>query len=467
MNDIGDLMEEKVIGAIKEYELIEENDHIVVGVSGGPDSMALLYCLLEARKAIPFNIHVAHVNHGVRGEEARRDQLFVERIAGELGLPFYTKNVNMVEYGKEKGISSEEAGRELRYGFFREVLRSLGKGKIAVAHNMNDQAETLLMRIMRGTGPDGLKGMEYKSNDVIRPILGIDRKEIEDYIAKKGIETVLDHTNLKPIYSRNKIRLELIPYIEENFNPNIVNTLWRMSRIFSMDLNFLEEYTEVKFNNMLKNYDKNSIILDGGKFLEEDRSIQHRIIRKAILEVNKSLQGITEAQIYSAVDILRTSQTGKEFHFTNNIVLKVNYDEIVIEKSRDEEKTTYSYDINVPTSISLNNGYYFEFKLVTKDDNFVMEKSRHIRYFDFDKVKGNLKIRNRREGDRFVPFGMKGSKKLKDYFIDEKVPRDLRDRIPLIVDDENILWVVGYRTSELYKITDETKRILLISYKKQ
>lgn len=460
-------MEEKVLTAIKEYELIEENDNIVVGVSGGPDSMALLYCLLEARKTIPFNIHVAHVNHGVRGEEARRDQLFVEKKCKELGLPFYTRNVNMNEYAKEKGITSEEAGRELRYGFFREILKDLGKGKIAVAHNMNDQAETILMRIMRGTGPDGLKGMEYKSNDIIRPILGIDRKEIEEYIVKKGIETVLDKTNLEPIYSRNKIRLELIPYIEKNFNPNIVNTLWRMSRIFSLDLNFLEKYTKIKFNNMLKRYDKNSIILHGGKFLEEHRSIQQRILRNAILEINNSLQGITETQISSAVDILKNFQTGKKFHFSNDIVLRTNYDEIIIEKSKESDKITYSYDIDVPGAISLDNGYYFETKIIIKDDNFVMEKAKNVRYFDFDKVKGNLKIRNRREGDRFVPFGMRGSKKLKDYFIDEKVPRDLRDRIPLVVDDENILWVVGYRTNDLYKVTDATKRILLISYKLQ
>ena len=454
-----------MLDAITEYKLIEENDHIVVGVSGGPDSMALLYCLLEARKTIPFSIHIAHVNHGVRGEEARSDQLFVERISKELGLPYYTINVNMIEYGKERGITAEEAGRELRYGFFRDILERHGRGKIAVAHNMNDQAETLLMRIMRGTGPDGLKGMDYKSDDIIRPILGIDRKEIEDYIRQKGIETVLDKTNLQPIYSRNKVRLELIPYIEENFNPNIVTTLWRMSRIFSLDLNFLEEHTKIKFKNMLKSHDKNSIILHGDKFLVEDRSIQQRIIRNTILELNKSLQGISEGQIAGAVNLVNNLETGKEFHLSNDIILRINYDEIIIEKSREREKIAYSYDIDVPGSIILENGYCLETRIFTKDNDFVMEKTKNVKYFDYDKVEGNIRIRNRRDGDRFIPFGMKGSKKLKDYFIDEKVPRDLRDRIPLVVDNENIMWVVGYRISELYKITQDTKRILSISYK--
>lgn len=178
-------MKNKVLSTIKDYNLIGENDNIVVGVSGGPDSMALLYVLLEIRDLINFNIYIAHVNHGVRGEDAKADQLFVEGMAKKLGLPYYTKNVNMVEYGKEKGISSEEAGRELRYGFFREILELVGGGKIAVAHNMNDQAETLIMRFLRGTGIDGLKGMDFVIKDIIRPILGISRKEIETYIKEK------------------------------------------------------------------------------------------------------------------------------------------------------------------------------------------------------------------------------------------------------------------------------------------
>lgn len=459
------ILKEKVLSAIREYNLISENDNIVVGVSGGPDSMALLYVLLEIKSLINFDIHIAHVNHGVRGADAKSDQLFVEKIARELNLPYHTKNVNMIEYGKEKGISSEEAGRELRYGFFREILVSVGGGKIAVAHNMNDQAETLIMRFLRGTGIDGLKGMDFKTKDIIRPILGIDRREIEAYIENNNIETVLDKTNLEPIYSRNKVRLELMPYIEENFNPNIVNTLWRMSRISSMDSRFLEEYSEGRYNNIVKNQNKHSIILDGERLIKEDKSIQQRIIRSSILKINDSLQGITEAQVSSVVNLFLTSDTGKEVHLSNGIVAKTSYGDLIIEKGVIKETGKYFYELKFPgLNIFEDIGYSFTIEVLPKEKDFIMDKEKNIKYFDFDMVKGSLAVRNRLVGDKLIPFGMRGTKKLKDYFIDEKVPKELRDKIPLIVDGESILWVVGYRTNDLYKVTKKTKTILSISY---
>jgi len=461
------VMKDKVLSVIKQYNLILEDDNIVVGVSGGPDSMALLYILLEIKDLIPFNIYIAHVNHGVRGEDAKGDQLFVEKISKELNIPYYTKNVDMIQYGKEKKISSEEAGRELRYGFFREILQSYGGGKIAVAHNMNDQAETLLMRFIRGTGIDGLKGMGFIVEDIIRPILGINRREIEDYIKSNNIETVLDKTNLMPIYSRNKVRLELIPYIEENFNPNIINTLWRMSKVSCVDSKFLEEYSRGKFNIIVKKQDNDSIILDRRKFFNEDKAIQQRIIRICILNVNGSLQGISEVQISGILNLFLLSETGKSVDLSNDIVAKTNYDEIIIEKRNRNEIDKFIYTLNLSSVNDFRDlGYSFKAEVFSMDESFIMGNDHNTKYFDLDKVDGDLKIRNRLDGDKFIPFGMKGTKKLKDYFIDEKVSKDLRDNIPLIIDNNNIIWVVGYRTNDLYKVTKNTKRILSISYKK-
>ena len=206
-----------------------EKEKLLLAVSGGPDSMAMLFAMKNLSETMGFKLFIAHVNHGVRGELALRDQVFVEKTAKELNIPYYTKNVDMVAYGKELGISSEDAGRLLRYGFFREVLSNLGGGYICVAHNKNDQAETVLLRILRGTGVEGLKAMELISGDIIRPLINVERTEIEDYIRDNKIETMLDHTNLQAIYSRNKVRLELIPYIQENFNPNIIDSLCRLS----------------------------------------------------------------------------------------------------------------------------------------------------------------------------------------------------------------------------------------------
>lgn len=458
-------MKDKVLSIVRKYNLIKENENIVVGVSGGPDSMALLYVLLDIRDSINFNIHMAHVNHGVRGNDARKDQLFVEEQAKKLSLPYYTKNVDMIAYGKKRGITSEEAGRELRYGFFREILKKQGGGKIAVAHNKNDQAETLIMRFMRGTGVDGLKGMEFIYKDIIRPILSIDRQEIEKYIENREIETVLDKTNLQPIYTRNKVRLELIPYIQENFNPNIVNTLWRMSRVSAIDSNFLEEYTEKKYNKLVKKEEENSIILDGGKLYSLDKSIQQRVIRNAIQKINGSFQGITEIQILSVLNLILKGKTGKGVNLINNIVARVNYDELIIEKDNKVDTDDYLYKFYYLGVVNLEElGYSFNMEIIENRTKIEFEKSKYIKYFDLDKIKGDLSVRNRRAGDRFSPFGMKGTKKLKDYFIDEKVPKELRDKNPLIVDEKNILWVVGYRTNEKYRVTKDTKRILKISY---
>ncbi|CCQ97326.1 tRNA(Ile)-lysidine synthase [[Clostridium] ultunense Esp] len=460
-------MKDKVLRTIEEYDLIEENDNIVIGLSGGPDSMALLYVLLDLRKEIDFNIIIAHVNHGVRGEEALADEWFVENLAKELNLPYYSTRVNMDQYAKERRISSEEAGRALRYGFFRKILNKIGGGKIAVAHNKNDQAETLLMRFFRGTGIDGLKGMEYRNGDIIRPILGIEREEIEKYLLDNNFETRLDKTNLEPIYNRNRIRLELIPYIEKYFNPNIIDTLWRTSNILSIDSRFLEKYSEETYIKLVKKKENNSIILNGSLFLKEDRSIQQRIIRNCFLDLNGSLQGFTYRHILDTLTLFLERGTGKSINLSNNIVAKTSYDDFIIEKKKDIAHRDFLFKIN-------HEGYTYidelqlglNIKVLPIKDIKINTKDRFVKYFDYDKILGGLYIRNRRDGDRFVPYGMKGSKKIKDYFIDEKIPKEKRDRIPLITDEEKILWVVGYRTSDLFKITDNTKKVLMIKLMK-
>ena len=331
-------MKENVFYQIKKYNLIEKGDNVLIGLSGGADSMALLHILLDYKEQIDFNIHIGHVNHGVRGEAARHDQNFVKDQAARLDLPFHTVDVDMVQYGLDKGITAEEAGRELRYGFFREIIRDLPQGKIAVAHNRNDQAETLLMRIMRGTGIDGLKGMEFIYGDIIRPILGTSREDIEKYIEEKNIEIVTDATNFQTIYNRNKVRLELIPYIEENFNPNIVDTLWRLSEISAVDSDFLNTYVKSVYKELLLKEDKDSCVLKLEGILKEHLSIKQRLIRNAILHINGSLQGITEAQISNAIELIRSGDTGKEIHLSNEILIRINYDQVIVRKNKMEKQ---------------------------------------------------------------------------------------------------------------------------------
>ena len=459
-------MKDRVLENIRKYNLIENGDNIIIGLSGGPDSMALLYVLLDIDE-IDFNIHIAHVNHGVRGKEALEDENFVRDLAKKLKLPYYSTRVNMDEYAKEKGLSSEEAGRELRYGFFRKIATELGGGKIAVAHNKNDQAETILMRLFRGTGIDGLCGMDFISKDIIRPILDIERAEIEKYLEDKNIETRLDKTNLETIYNRNKIRLELIPYIKENFNPNIIDALWRTSRIANIDNEFLELYTKKSYDNMVKKIEKDSIILDSHSFLKEEKSIQQRIIRNIIIYINGSIQGLTEQHISNILELFIKGGTGKSIDIIDNIIAKTSYDDLIIEKKKDIEIKDYIYKIPINGSTYIEElGFKISTEIVSVNNLDIYTKDRFIKYFDYDKINKGLYIRNRKAGDRFVPYGMKGNKKLKDYFIDEKVPKEKRDLIPILVDEENILWIVGYRISDLYKITDATETALKIFFEK-
>ncbi|NLX62147.1 MAG: tRNA lysidine(34) synthetase TilS [Tissierellia bacterium] len=463
-------MKEKVLKAVKEHNLIEEGDNILVGVSGGADSMALLYVLLEIKEEIDFNIFIAHVNHGVRGEEALEDEKYVERTAKKLGIPYFSKQVNMEEYARKKKISAEEAGRELRYSFFREILSKIGGGKIAVAHNKNDQAETLLLRLFRGTGIEGLKGMEYKNKDIIRPILGIEREEIEKYLLDRNIEFKIDRTNLEPIYNRNRIRLEIIPYIQKYYNPNIIDTLWRTSQLMSIDNEFFEEYCQRAYYKILKKKDENSIVLDGNTFKKEHISIQTRIIRNCILELNGSLQGITMKHVEDVVTLFLERGTGKSITLINNLVAKTSYGDFIIEKfteKENKEDESYIQKINMNGVNYIDRlGCKLKVEIKAIDEVNMDSSNRYRKYFDYDKVQGSLYVRNRRAGDRFVPFGMKGSKKVKDYFIDEKVPKDERNRIPIVTDEKNIIWIVGYRISELYKITKDTKRVLVIQIEK-
>lgn len=460
MEGFGDNMREIVLKNILEHKLISKGDNIVAGISGGLDSMALLMILHDLKDEIDFNIIVCHVNHGVR-EEASEDQEFVRNIARDLNLDFHTINVDMVSYGKEKGITAEEAGRELRYGFFREIIKKLGNGKIAVAHNKNDQVETLLQRLMRGTGIHGLKGMEFKSMDIIRPILNVTREEIETYVDENNISYVIDKTNLLPIYNRNKVRLELIPYIQENFNPNIIETLWRLSQTANLDSSYLDEISLENYEKLVKEENTYRVVLNGEGFSQINPSIQNRIIRLAILRLTHNIQGISEFHITNLVDMFLNSDTGKQMDLPNNLIGRLSYNDLIIEKNHSSKREAFEFDLTLGENIIQDLGAGIELNLV---DEMKFDQGEYTKYIDYDKIDGKLSIRNRRNGDRIHPLGMKGKKKIKDYFIDKKIPREDRDQIPLIVDGDNIIWIVGYSLSELYKVTDSTKRILEIKY---
>lgn len=320
------MLEEKVFKTIKEYGLIENKDVIVIGVSGGPDSMALLNLLinLNKNKKIDAKLVVAHINHGIR-EEAEEETKFVEKFCRENDVPCYIKREKVEELARKQKIGTEEAGRKLRYYFFEEVLEKEKANKIATAHNANDNAETILMNLMRGSGTSGLKGIEIKrDNKYIRPILKVTRKEIEEYCDEMNLQPKIDKTNKENIYTRNKIRNELIPFIEKKFNPNIINSLNRLSEIASDEDEYIEKKVSEEYNKVLieenignnKIDGKEQVILDLKKFNQEEKVIKNRLVRYTISKVLGTSQNIEKIHVLDIVKLCENN-IGNKFLVPN------------------------------------------------------------------------------------------------------------------------------------------------------
>ena len=451
-----------VLENIEKYKLIDKKDNVLIGLSGGPDSVFLFHILKDLRKELDFNLHIAHVNHGIRGKEALKDQIFVEDLAKQYNLPFYLKLADMDGYAREHNLSSEEAGREIRYDFFNEILDRLGGGKIAVGHNKSDQVETMLMRFFRGTGIDGLRGIEYKNNNIIRPMLNIRREDLENYLKENGLESRIDKTNLETIYNRNKIRLETIPHIEKNYNPNLIDTVFRSSDNFKEDSDFLESYTDEIYKKITKR-SKDMVLIDKESFLKEHRSIRSRILRKIIENIKGDLQGITQQHIVNSLDFIEMGNTGKMIDLLEDIKVFISYDRIKVGKNIEIYKEDFCFDLVGEKTKIDELKIEVELEVMDIDKFKTFGQNPYIKYFDYDKIKSNLQIRNRRNGDVFQPFGMDGrSKKVKDFFIDEKVPRDERDKVLFLTENDNILWLVGYRINDNYKITESTEKVLVV-----
>lgn len=460
MDDIFD----KFYKNVTEYNLIKPKDNIVAGISGGIDSVVLLDLLARLRDLFDYNLYVAHVNHGVRGIEADRDEKFVERLSNKYSVPFYSTKVDMNGFAKEKKISSEEAGRILRYGFFRKILNEVGGGKIAVAHNKNDQAETVMLRIIRGTGIDGLKGMQFKAQDIIRPILNIKRNELNEYLMSYGLDHVEDYTNVETIYQRNRVRLELFPYIEENFNPNIVDSLYRLSKNAQIDSDALDEIAEKKYNLLVKKTDNNSIIIEGVLLNKELPAIKNRIIRKAIFCLCDDIVDIEQKHVELIIELLENNKTGKSIDIAKGIIARISYGNLYLELEKPREI------VFEPKKLTMGENIIEELRLKLTieeiDKKDIKFNNLNTKYFDYDKIEWPIILRTRKEGDVFYPLGLGGKKTVKKYFIDKKIPQEERGKIPLVCDINNIMWIIGYDISDIFKITNKTQRVLKMRYQK-
>lgn len=325
-------MLEKVLSTIKKFNLIEKGDKIVLGVSGGPDSISMLNILNSIRNDkklhLSFDIIVAHVNHNIR-EEAIDDQKFVEDFCKKIDVPCYVKSIDIPQISKNQKIGEEEAGRNARYQFFDEVLEKEHANKIAIAHNKNDKIETIIMNVFRGSGIAGLKGIEpIKNNKYIRPLIECERTEIEQYCKDEGIEPRIDRTNFENEYTRNKIRNIVIPYIKKNFNPNIIETMDRLSDLVKEEDEYLEKLVETKYKEFVKEESKKQIVLDLKKFNNEEKVIKSRLLLYTISRLLGSTKGIEKVHIEDVIKLCENNIGNKYLTPNKNIKILVKNHQI-------------------------------------------------------------------------------------------------------------------------------------------
>ena len=452
-------IEDRIKAFILKYKLINQGDEITVGVSGGADSMALLHFLKSHRDFYKITLKVAHINHGIR-DEAIADAEYVEHMCCEWKIDFYRHDCNIKSLSKQCGLSEEEIGRQERYNFFISLTNP--SGKIATAHNMNDQTETMIMRFLRGSDIKGLIGIPPKRNQIIRPILCLTRQEVEKYCEHYNIVYRNDHTNFLPVYTRNKIRLNCIPYIEEHINPGIVPLLASHSEIYSEENDFLEMYGKNAFHECVR-MENEKVIINQLNLQKQHPYIQKKVILLAISELSGGSKDITLKHLQS-IEELMSLQSGKQISLPYKLVAIKQYDEILIRKV---ENQSLGLEINLVPGENFIKKYNFKL-ILTYCDGKTFEQTQenmYTKYIDYDKIKDNLLFRTRKEQD-FIRLDF-GSKKLKKFFIDEKIPREDRDTLPLIADGEEIVWVIGSRLNTNYYVTEKTKRILEIKLIKQ
>lgn len=454
-------MHDLVKNNIFDNNLIGPGDNVLLALSGGPDSVFLFYNLIKLKDNLSFNLYASHINHMYRGEDAFRDEEFVRQLCNKYNIRLFVKRKNATEYAKELKVTEEEAGRILRYNFFNENLNEIGGGIIAVAHNLNDQAETVLQRIIRGTGIDGLSAMSIKKDNIIRPMLNVSKSEVLQYLHENNYDYCVDVTNSQNIYGRNKIRLDLIPFLENNFNPNIQNTLYRMSETMQRDKKIIEKFIEKIFNDVFISKDNNKVILNLTKLKRIEPEVAGRILRYAVELLKGNTVNIEMKHIDYVMDFINNSMTGKKINLTESITVEISYDNLIINKNV-ENIPNFKYNIVLNELMEIFEvGKVICCKVLDVADFNSMDKDTIS--VDYDLVKGNLIVRNRLPGDSMIPCGMTGVKKIKDIFIDMKVPQEERDRKLIIADDNNILWLEDFRIHNNFKVTSSTKKILNIT----
>jgi tRNA(Ile)-lysidine synthase len=451
-------MLEKVRKTISRYRMLRRGDTVCVATSGGVDSAVLLHVLCSLADELGLKLVVCHLNHGLRGKESERDFNFVKKSAQRLELPFEGKTLGE---GETRKGSLQDWARKKRYEFLEEASAKYGARKVALGHTLDDQAETVLMRFIKGSGTTGLSGMASVRGIYIRPLLETTREEIERYAHDKGIKYVIDSTNKSKKYLRNRLRLDLIPLIERDFNSSIKETLARTASVLARDDEFIRAEAERAIAGLIKKRNSNEITLDRKGLMGLNEALAVRVFLKAASIVG-SLSGLYTPHVDSFLTLVKAKRPNATANLPGGLYLKRVYDDITLSTKGLDEPLPFDTELAVP-GLTRVDGTGLRLRVSVLKKRPVRLEKTGTAYFDYDALLKPLRVRSFRAGDRMRPMGMEGHKKLKDIFIYARVPRAERLNIPLVESGGKLIWAVGLRQAEEFKVTRSTKRILKIT----
>ena len=472
-------VEKKVQEYCNKHHMLEKGDHVVLGVSGGADSVCLLFVLLALKKELDLSLCVVHVNHGIR-QDAAEDAEYVRKLCQNAEIPFYLFEKDIPTIARERGCSEEEAGRQVRYEAFEEIADKHHCTKIAVAHNSNDRAETMLFHLFRGTGLTGLASIRPVREKIIRPILCLDRTQIEAYLAQKQIAYRHDSTNDSDDYTRNKIRHNILPYAEQEIVKGSVANMNRSADILAETENYIEEQVEHAFLKCVTKAGQESPVycVSTKAFLQEHILIQKRLILRLLKGLSPMHKDITAIHVEGILSLFQ--ETGnRTIHLPYHIRGSRQYEEVILERELSGQAVSKEQPIMIDLTIlteeevsfSLGRGRKVYLSVIKCGKEGInckdIPQNQYTKWFDCDKIKKCLTLRTRQSGDFFSIKSQEElqHKKLKDYMISEKIPKKRRDELPLLAEGSHVLWLVGYRISEYYKVDASTERILQVRYK--
>lgn len=463
-------LRERVFRYITEHNLIEKGDTVIAGVSGGADSVCLLFLLLDLKERLGINVAALHVEHGIRGEDSKKDAQFVEELCRLRHIPFEMREVDAAGYAKEYKMTLEEAARILRYGAFTEAISRYGEKhvKIAVAHHRDDQAETVLFQMARGSGLRGLGGMHPMRDQIIRPLLTCSRRDLELYLLENDLPYCTDETNLDNQYARNRIRNVILPQLKE-IQPGCVEHIASAAAELQEIDAFLKKQAEPVYAQITETK-AGCLQIRLRDFDALDPVIQKEIVRMAIGEFIPAKKDILRRHIESIV-ALTGKENGKELHLPQGVLIKKTENVLVFQRGEWRENSAEwtgpwilvaegDTEVEIANEVLLDPEHVFKSRIFPCRDDLTIPQDTYTKWLDYDRIKNGLLIRTRRSGDYLCIDDAGHKKSLQDYFVNNKIPADIRDQVLLVADGDHVVWIPGYRISTQYKITDQTRNVI-------